>query len=499
MLAIQQEYKLLTVKALCTVETLSLGIQGQGGIAYTPLRSGHFLGLMGPEVVIKGHTPFPVFFIGQSTYEVTMRFIAFLAVVTGAFAAPTRRASGAFDMPLAWTPFGFTTNTITVGSPPQQLDSFVDWTWIGQYAFTPRCHGSLQDTFDCLQPGQQLYNQTQSRTYTNQSNLYPDRNWNPNHFFFYDDLSVGFGSDIQKVGDHQAKVTLQLADMHFQLDFVYPFAGVYGLSPVFKSDNASTQSPFYQMWEQGVYPSPLISFLYCHNSTFDRPAPRRELCNDNDGLQTLGGPSPVLSLPANSSSSSKTTDSVLWYENILFPAVNDIDFEYEPAVYNYWAVRLTQHLIGDEEQALNTSASIGGNPGAIFDHASYGRGVPMSENSYARLIEITGGQPIELDENTAPNNGNQSFVSVDCAKVKSFPSVKFVFEGHERVWEVLAENYVEVLELDSEQVCVLNVRTLGEGDFVIGNFGETFAKDKVILFDFEKLKVGLADVPEAAY
>lgn len=436
--------------------------------------------------------------------------IAFLAVLNGAIAAPTRRAPGAFDMPLTWTPFGFTTNTIKVGNPPQPLDSFVDWTWIGQYAFTPRCHGSLQDTFDCLQPGQPLYNQTQSWTYTNQSNLYPDRNWNPNHFFFYDDLSVGFGSDIQQVGpDHQARVTLQLADMHFQLDFAYPFAGVYGLSPVFKTDNASTQSPFYQMWEQGVYRSPLISFLYCHNSTFDRPAPRRELCNGNDGLQSLGGPSPVLSLSESTSSSSSSgkkgkdgnaTNPVLWYDNIVFPPVNDIDFEYEPAVYNYWAVRLTQHLIGDEVQALNTSTSIGGNPAAIFDHASYGRGVPMSENSYARLIEITGGQSITLDEDSAPNNGNQSFVSVDCAKVPSFPSVKFVFEGHERVWEVVPENYVEILDLGKkEQVCVLNVRTLSEGDFVIGNFGETFAKDKVVLFDFEKLKVGLADVPRGAY
>ncbi|GAB1212185.1 hypothetical protein ATERTT37_001315 [Aspergillus terreus] len=419
--------------------------------------------------------------------------VALLTLLDGALAAPARQHSGAFDMPLTWTPFGFTTDAIQIGTPPQPLVCFVDWTWIGQYAFTPRCHGGSQGTYACLQHGQPLYNETESRTFANQSVLYPERTWNPNHFFFYNDLSVGFGSDIQRVGpDHQARVTLQLADMHFQLDMVYPFGGVYGLSPVFKSDNASTQSPFYQMWQQGVYRSPLVSFVYCHNSTFDQPTPRRELCHGKDGLQTLGGPSPVLSLSDKNNSS-----PILWYDNIVFPPVNEIEFVYQPAVYNYWALRLTRHLIGDEEQALNTS--IGGNPGAIFDHASYGRGVPMSENSYRRLIEITGGRPVVLDANAAPNNGNQSFVSVNCEKVPSFPNVKYVFEGHDRVWEVTPANYVERREVDGKEVCVLNVRTLGEGDWIIGNFGETFAKDKVVLFDFEKLRVGLADVPAAAY
>ncbi|KAL2869056.1 pepsin-like aspartic protease [Aspergillus lucknowensis] len=418
--------------------------------------------------------------------------LAILALVGRAPAAPTRKASTAFDMPLTWTPFGFTTDTIQVGTPPQPLNSFVDWTWIGQYAFTPRCHGSLKDTWQCLQPGQGLYNQSQSSTFVNQSKLYPDRNWNPNHFFFYDDLSVGFGSDIQYVGpDHKAPVTLQLADMHFTLEFAYPFAGVFGLSPVFSADNASTQSTFYQMWEQGVYPSPLISFHYCYNTTFGNSAPLREHCNGADGLQTLGGTSPVLKLTEDAES------AVLWYDNIVFPPVNEIDFEYDPGLYNYWALHVSRLRIGDEEQALNVTKF--GNPGAIFDHASYGRGVPLGENSYNRLIEITAGQPIELDETTAPNNGNQSFVSVDCEAVDTFPVIDYVFEGHDRVWEVTPQNYVERIQVEGEDVCVLNVRTLGEKDFIIGNFGETFAKDKVILFDFDKLRVGIADVPAGAY
>lgn len=427
-----------------------------------------------------------------------MRFLTIFSALTGALAAPSSLAKTTstgkpYDMPLDWTPFGFTTSdTIHIGNPPQRIDSFVDWTWIGQYAFTPRCHGSMSQTYACLQPEQALFNQTKSISFANQSHLYPDRNWNPNHFFFYDDLSVGYGSDMQRVGNHVARNTIMMADMHFKLNFAFPFAGVFGLSPAFEGqDNASTQSPFYQMWKKGVYPSPLISFQYCYNATFGNPAPNRSRCNNHDGLQTLGGVSPALkSQPGGEK-------SVLWYDNILFPLVNDIDFVYAPPLYNYWATRVTKHLIGDEEQVLNKT--YGGNPGAIFDHASYGVGVPMSVNSYKRLIELTGGQQIQLDQKDYPNNGNQTFVSVDCGRVSSFPPVKYQFEGHDRIWEVIAENYVEKLTLDgkSDPTCVLNVRTLGEGNFVVGNFGGTFAKDKVVLFDFQKLRVGLADMPAA--
>ncbi|PLB49861.1 acid protease [Aspergillus steynii IBT 23096] len=423
-----------------------------------------------------------------------MKFLLTLGLLSGALAAPApgsgKHGAQSFDMPLQWTPFGFTTDTITIGNPPQKVDSFVDWTWIGQYVFTPRCHGSLSRTYECLQPSQTLFNQTESHTFVNQSRLFPNRVWNPNHFFFYDDLSVGFGSDIQRVGQQDARVTLQMADMHFKLDFAYPFSGVYGLSPVFRRDNASTQSPFYQMWRRGAYRSPITSFQYCYNSTFGNPAPARERCNGHDGLQTLGGLSPALTKRGRDAAS-----SILWYKNIFFPIVNDINFEYDPPIYNYWAVRLTKHLIGDEEQALNTT--YGGNPGAIFDHASYGHGVPMSVNSYQRLIQITNGQPLTLEEDQLPNNGNQSFVSVDCNKVSSFPPLKYQFQGHDRLWEVIPENYVEKISLPNvtEPTCVLNVRTLGEGNFVIGNFGDTFAKDKIVLFDFEKMKVGLADMP----
>lgn len=59
------------------------------------------------------------------------------------------------------------------------------------------------------------------------------------------------------------------------------------------------------------------------------------------------------------------------------------------------------------------------------------------------------------------------------------------------MWEIIPTNYVETVRVG---VCVLNVRVIGEGSFAIGNFGETFAKDKYIVFDFEQLRVGLGEI-----
>lgn len=119
---------------------------------------------------------------------------------------------------------------------------------------------------------------------------------------------------------------------------------------------------------------------------------------------------------------------------------------------------------------------------------SYGRGAPLSVNAYKELISATAATPITLS--LPPNNGNQSFYEVDCTKVATFPPIKYQFGGSKRVWEIVPSNYVDIVD----DKCVLNVRTLGDGDMIVGNFGETFAKDKYVVFDFEKNKVGLADL-----
>lgn len=160
-------------------------------------------------------------------------------------ASPARRRpekAASYDLPLTWSPFGFLGN-VSIGTPPQLVTSFVDWTWINQYVFTTTCHGDPERTYDCFAKDQAIFNQSLSSSFRDQSALYPSRTWNPNHFFFYEDLTVDHASDIETVGPSSARITLQAADQQFDLsDAPYPFAGVYGLSPVFKTDN-SRSSP----------------------------------------------------------------------------------------------------------------------------------------------------------------------------------------------------------------------------------------------------------------
>ena len=140
--------------------------------------------------------------------------------------------SESYDMPLTWNSFGFTTQT-SIGTPPQSVISIVDWTWNSHYLVTTLCKGSPLNTFDCLAPGQSLFNQTKSSTFKNLSDQYPSQTWNPNHFFFNLDLKVQYASDVEIIGPSKTTVRLQAGDTQFQQPFVQPFNGIFGLSPVF--------------------------------------------------------------------------------------------------------------------------------------------------------------------------------------------------------------------------------------------------------------------------
>lgn len=230
------------------------------------------------------------------------------------------------------------------------------------------------------------------------------------------------------------------------------------------------QSPFYQAWSAGAWPTPFVAFHYCYNGSTDIS---KATCGGFDALQTLGGYNKKL-----------IKGELSWYDIIFFPEVNTVDFVYKPGIYNYWTLNLTGLSVGDKAQALNESTGAG----AVFDHASYGRGAPLSVNAYEDLISTTGATPISLK--SPPNNGNQSFYEVDCDKVPTFPSIKYQFGGSNRAWDIVSSNYIEKMD----GACVLNIRTLGDGDMIAGNFGETFAKEKYVVFDFETNKVGLADL-----
>jgi hypothetical protein len=161
------------------------------------------------------------------------------------------------------------------------------------------------------------------------------------------------------------------------------------------------------------------------------------------------------------------------------------DFIYDPGFYDYWTVPLSSLSLGDEPQALNKSTG----SAAVFDHASYGRGAALSDNAYLNLIKKAGATKIVMA--SPPNNGEQDFFEFDCARTASLPPIKYQFGKNKRYWEILPRNYV----VDYKNgTCVLDIRTLGDEDFIIGNFGETFSKDKYVLMDFEKRRVGISDV-----
>ena len=201
------------------------------------------------------------------------------------------------------------------------------------------------------------------------------------------------------------------------------------------------------------------------------------MCDGYDGLQTLGG-----------YNQNVIRGDLTWYNVIKFPEVNDVDFPFGPAIINYWATELTQLSLGDEIQALNHT-TVSGTSAAIFDYASQGRGAPLSANAYKSLLSKAGATPVALA--APPNNGHQPFFQVDCTKAQSLPPIKYQFAGNHRTWEILAQDYVAQM---GDGTCVLNVRTVGEGDFNVGNFGETFLKNKYVVFDFDQLRVGLADL-----
>ncbi|KAK2746042.1 hypothetical protein FQN57_003382 [Myotisia sp. PD_48] len=395
-------------------------------------------------------------------------------------AAPDGKRTEKVVLPLTLERNGFNADIMSLGTPKQKMRMFIDWTWIGAFIISTQCNDT-NDVFNCIPHDQTYFNQTESTSLVNQTHLYPSRTWNPNHFFFDKDLRVVFASDVLRTGNTEARITVQLSHLNWQTPAAYAFNGIYGMSPVFKADNASVQAPFYQMVKQRKYPSGVTSFVYCYKNDMGGKLPPREKCNNSDGLQTLGG----------YHHDHIGWRGIEWINTIIFPPVNDIDFIYNPAMYNYWSIPVTKHLIGNEEQPLNktTGAAV------VFDHASYGRGAALSVGSYKRLVSITNAQPVTLTQKTTPNNGKQKYYSVDCGKVNSFPPIKYQFGKWRRVWSILPRHYVhKATTQDGKDVCVLNVRVIGQGEnFIIGNLGENFAKDKVILFDALNNKVGLAD------
>ena len=103
---------------------------------------------------------------------------------------PRTESAGSFDLPLTWDEFGFLGN-ISLGTPPQHITSFVDWTWISQYVFTEEsCHGDESRLYECFAKEQTVFNRSQSSTFQDESATYPSRTWNPNHVRWSESLDT---------------------------------------------------------------------------------------------------------------------------------------------------------------------------------------------------------------------------------------------------------------------------------------------------------------------
>lgn len=234
---------------------------------------------------------------------------------------------------------------------------------------------------------------------------------------------------------------------------------------------ASTQAPFYQQYLAGAWPLPYTAFTLC--PAFSCPP-------GASAIQTFGGFNHILA-----------SKGLTWYNVVPVPLVNELDFIFSPEIFSYWAISITGLSIGNQRQVLNSTMD--GGPAAIFDHASKGRGVPLSANAYANLVLVTNATLLPPNSPALadpPNNGGGQFYSVDCHKVRDLPSIKYTFKGSSKQWKVSGDAYT----VNKEGICVLNVRTIGLSDFQYGNFGEVFLKGKYVVFDFEKREVGLAQL-----
>ena len=160
-----------------------------------------------------------------------------LALAAGvAVAAPFSPCSPprGYDFPLVRDPmFGYLGN-VSMGTPAQELTMFVDWTWTSQYVLSTICNHGAESTAQCLSPGQEIFNQTRSSTFVNETSKYAEQAWYPNDFFPAP-FQVSYGSDIQRGGPVATRITVQLSDVEDGLLLQVPiqFGGIMGLMPTF--------------------------------------------------------------------------------------------------------------------------------------------------------------------------------------------------------------------------------------------------------------------------
>ncbi|EKV19723.1 Aspartyl proteinase [Penicillium digitatum] len=362
---------------------------------------------------------------------------------------------------------------ITLGTPPQSLTVLSDWTWMSLFARSANCVGSY-DLAKCIPSGQEYFNEKDSRTFLS-TNL-SATGWDGTSFLPGYEFAVTYNRDKVCIGDVcDDGVSFQLSDFDLVIDEVVPFGGIFGLSPVFPSENATFYPASYQAYLGGQL-GPQVGFHSCAALT------SKSTCGGGDMQTVFGGtadrevfdPAEVVRFEVN-------------VGNCLFESS---PLNVTPSRHNFWAIEWTGMWIGSDKVELNQETLLtgcaDGKPRAVFDEGSEGNGAPIPLNALPGLLHTTNA----TEFGTGPE---ASYRLSTVENLDRFPTLTYEFQGKQN-YTVSPRFYVSC----TNESCTLNIKTW---DFYSNGpmafFGQTFFAALYVILDFESLQVGLAPLKQS--
>lgn len=361
---------------------------------------------------------------------------------------------------------------ITIGTPPQPLTVLSDWTWMSLFARSANCVGSY-NIAKCIPSGQEYFNEKKSTTFIT-TNL-SATGWEGTSFLPGYEFAVTYNRDKVCIGDVcDNGVIFQLSDFDLVIDEVVPFGGIFGLSPVFPSENITSYPASYQAYLGGQL-GPQVGFHSCAALT------SKSTCGGGDMQTVFGGTADrEVFDPA---------DVVRFDVNVGSCLFESSPLNVTPSRNNFWAIEWTGMWIGSEKVELNQETVLigcaDGKPRAVFDEGSEGYGAPVPLNALASLLITT----------NATESGTGSEVSYQLSTVDNLerlPTLTYEFQGKQN-YTISPRTYVSC----SGESCTLNIKAwdfYSNGPMAL--FGQTFLETLYVILDFESLQVGLAPLKQ---
>lgn len=384
----------------------------------------------------------------------------------------TRPTAAKVSVPMQSSPLGPLFN-ITLGTPPQPLTMLSDWTWMSLFARSANCLGSYNIS-KCIPSGQEYFDERRSRTFAT-TNL-SATGWERTSFLPGYEFAVTYDRDKVCIGDIcDNGVVFQLSDFDIAVDEAVPFGGIFGLSPVFPSENVTFYPASYQAYLGGQL-GPKVGFHSCAALT------SKSTCGGGDMQTVFGGTA--------GSDVFDPTDVVRFDVDVGSCLSESSPLNVTPSRNNFWAIEWTGMWIGSEKVDLNRETVLtgcaDGTPRAVFDEGSEGYGAPVPLNALADFLLAT----------NATESGPGSAVSYLLPGVDDLdrlPTLTYEFEGKQN-YTVSPRTYVSC----SGGNCTLNIKTwdfYSNGPMAL--FGQTFFETLYVILDFESLQVGLAPLKKS--